>query len=158
MDKSKPAINFDTGEIQHKKLFGIAAGWYIGIVVLVGVVGAAVWGISVVTSDTRGRGNQIKQINKAENRTFSQEQYHQLYEDIKGYDQQVAVQQAALDAHSAQDAEKDRLAQVVAGLKTQCISTRQQYNAEAQKISKRQFLDAGLPDRIDEQDPATDCK
>lgn len=84
------------------------------------------WGLGVALSGPHGRGEQIKQINRAENRTFAQEQYVQLLQDIKGYDQQIAVQQAALDAHQAAGNERDRLAQVVAGLKTQCISTTQQ--------------------------------
>jgi hypothetical protein len=118
----------------------------------------AVWGLSVAFSGPAGRGKQIRQINDANNRTFAQEEFPQLYQDIKAYDQQISVQQAALDAHKAQDGEHDRLAQVVAGIKSQCISTTQQYNAEAQKISKRQFIEHGLPDQIDSMDPATDCK
>jgi hypothetical protein len=131
--------------------------------IILGVLGvlllsAGGWALGVALSGPHGRGEQIKQINRADNRTFAQEQYHQLLQDIKGYDQQIGVQQATLVAHQAQDAEHDRLAQVVAGLKTQCISTSQQYNAEAQKISKRQFLDAGLPEQINSSDPETDCK
>lgn len=132
--------------------------WIVAGVIGATVLGAAIWGIGVATSGVHGRGEQIKKINRADNRTFAQEQFVQLLQDIKAYDQQISVQQQALDAHSAQDAEHDRLAQVVAGLKTQCISTRNQYDAEAQKISKERFKDASLPDRVDEQDPSTDCK
>jgi hypothetical protein len=132
--------------------------WIIGGVVGLLLLSAGGWALGVALSGPHGRGEQIKQINRAENRTFAQEQFHQLLQDIKGYDQQIGVQQAALEAHTAQDGERDRLAQVVAGLKTQCISTTQQYNAEAQKISKRQFLDAGLPEQINSSDPETDCK
>jgi hypothetical protein len=145
-------------EPTDKEAWSAAKKWLVFGVLGVLLLSAGSWALGVALSGPHGRGEQIKQINRADNRTFAQEQYHQLLQDIKGYDQQVAVQQAALDAHKAQDAEHDRLAQVVAGLKTQCISTTQQYNAEAQKISKRQFLDAGLPDQIDESDPATDCK
>lgn len=116
------------------------------------------WALGVALSGPAGRGEQIKQINRAENRTFAQEQFVQLLNDVKAYDQQIGVQQAALDAHQAAGTERDRLAQVVAGLKTQCISTTQQYNAEAGKISKRQFLEANLPEQINSSDPETDCK
>lgn len=132
--------------------------WVVFAVLGLLLLSAGGWALGVALSGPHGRGEQIKQINRADNRTFAQEQYHQLLQDIRGYDQQIAVQRAALDAHTAQDAEHDRLAQVVAGLKTQCISTTQQYNAEAQKISKRQFLDAGLPEQINSSDPETDCK
>lgn len=131
--------------------------------VIIGVLGLLVlsvggWFVGVAISGPKGRGEQIKQINGANNRTFSQELFVQLLADIRAYDTQVTIQQKALDSHKAQDAEKDRLAQVVAGLETQCVSTVQQYNAEANKISHRQFKDANLPEQVDTMDPNYDCK
>lgn len=129
----------------------------IGAVILV-VAPLLAWGGSVAFSDIWGRGEAHKQINRPDNRIFAQEEFHQLLNDIAAYDQQIGIQQAVLGAHLAQDGEHDRLAQVVAGIRAQCVSTRAQYDAEAQKISKARFRDAGLPDHIDETDPATDCR
>lgn len=138
-----------------------AGGWRIGLVVLIILgISAAAWGISVAVSGPKGRGDQIKQINKASNRTFSQEQFHQLINDIKGYDQQIAVQVEALEAHPTQDEERNRLFAVVTGLRNQCISTRQQYDAEARKISREKFRDADLPEQIGNYQPQSevDCR
>jgi len=128
------------------------------VMAALGLLSAGIWYIGVRTSNVHGRGEQTKQINTAENRTFAQEHFHQLYQDILGYDRQVDVQAAALRLHPLRDAEHDRLAAVLSGLKNQCIQTSQTYNAEASKISQRRFRDADLPDHIDAQNPATDCK
>lgn len=152
-DKSGNFREMTDREAVHTIWKWIGAG-----IIGVALLSAAIWGIGVATSGPAGRGEQIKKINRADNRTFSQEHFHDLLNDIKAYDQQIGVQQAALDAHTAQDAEHDRLAQVVAGIKNQCISTRQQYDADALKISVGAFRDADMPYSIDQQDPTTDCK
>lgn len=139
------------------KLFGMGVAWLIGIVVVIGLVGAAIWGIGVATSDVAGKGNQKRQINSADNRTFAQEQFRELYEDIQAYDQQISTTQQAAVAET-DPTEKSRLNSVVLGVTNQCISTVKQYNAEATKVSKERFRDADLPDRIDTLDPKFDCK
>ena len=145
-------------EPTDKQIWRAGKTWAIVGVAAVILIPFAVWGLSVLFSDPAGRGNQIKQINRAENRTFAQEQFQQLLNDIKAYDQQIAVAGKAVDEHPTQDTERERLSQVYFGLQNQCINVSAQYNAEAQKISKEKFRDADLPERIDGTDPATDCK
>jgi hypothetical protein len=48
----------------------VAAG--IGAIVLLVAIGWGIWALGVATSGIHGRGEQIKQVNKATNRTFAQ--------------------------------------------------------------------------------------
>jgi hypothetical protein len=140
------------------------------VVLAASLIGALVWGIGVATSGIHGRGEQIKQINRADNRTFAQEQFQQLYNDVKTYDTQITTAQTQADAfRKANEGKKDnaigsiaqeqsRLDAVVTGLKNQCVSTRNNYTAEAQKVSKERFRDADLPWELTDADTATDCK
>jgi hypothetical protein len=141
----------------QKKIFGLGVAWLVGILVVCAVIGAAVWGIGVATSDVAGRGNQRRAINSSDNRTFAQEQFEELFNDVKTYDAQISTSAAAAAAET-EPTEKSRLNQVTLGVTNQCISTVQQYNAEARKVSKERFRAADLPAQIDDLDPSTDCK
>lgn len=122
------------------------------------LVPAIMWGASVLFSPVAGRGNQIKDINRAENRTFSQQHFETLYGDVKTYDQQLAVQTTARDSVPADDQmEQSRMRAVVAGLQGQCLSVVQQYNADSNKVSVGAFKDTGLPVVLPDG-PETDCK
>lgn len=145
-------------ELSDREAVHTVRRWIIGIVILLLILPVAGWGLGVALSGPKGRGEQIKQINGANNRTFAQELFQQLIADIRAYDTQIGIQQNALNAHTTQDAEKNRLAQVVAGIQTQCVSTVQQYNAEARKISHERWRDSTLPEQIDTVDPNYDCK
>lgn len=129
---------------------------------IIGLVGIVllpfiIWGLSVAFSGIAGRGNAEKKINRADNRIFAQEQFRELYNDIQAYDQQITTTKSTASAET-DPTEKSRLNSVVLGVTNQCISTVKQYNAEATKVSKQRFLDAGLPSEIDTSSPNFDCK
>lgn len=119
--------------------------WLIAIfIALCIVVPAASWGIHVATSGVEGRGDQIVKNNEEVNRTGKQEMFEQLYADIKGY--QVQISTAAKDVSDNTDpSDANRLKMVLTGLKNQCTSTVQQYNAETHKILSQDWKDPRLP-------------
>lgn len=138
------------------------AGWRIGVVVLVliavsAVIGAVAWGVGVATSDVHGKGQATRQINDVDNRLFAQTNFVQLYNDVQSYDQRL--DQAARDKASHAGAPDASFWDTnYTGLVNQCISTRNDYNAAAKKITQAKFRDAGLPDELDPTDPRFDCK
>lgn len=144
--------------MSDRQVVATARRWTIIAFIALVVLSVGGWWLGVALSGPKGRGQQIKDINKANNRTFAQEQFHELLADIRAYDAQIGIQQAALNNHPTQDGERSRLAQVVAGIQTQCVSTVEQYNAEARKISREKFRDSDLPEQVDTQDPNYDCK
>lgn len=144
-------------EPTDQQVYRGARRWVIVAVAALVLLPAIAWGLSVLFSDVAGKGNQKKQINRAENRTFAQEMFRELYEDIQSYDTQITTTMAAAAAET-DPAEKSRLNSVVLGVRNQCIATVRQYDAEAQKVSKERFRDADLPESIDTTDPSFDCK
>lgn len=138
------------------------AGWRTAVIVLsivafFGLLGAAMWALNVATSDVRGRGNAAIKVNDADNRLFQQGNFHQLYNDVIGYDQRL--DQAAKDkAAHAGGADASYWDTNYTGLVNQCIATRNDYNAQAQKIVAAKFLDEGLPTSLDPNDPRFDCR
>lgn len=135
------------------------AGWRIGVAVIavmifVGLIGAVVWGIGVLTSDVAGQGNAVKKKNDAVNRIAAQEGFEQDYADIKAADQKVAIAKEALDASPDDYTVKVNYT----GTRTACVTFVNDYNARARKFTQQDFRAADLPYQIDELDPATDCK
>lgn len=128
--------------------------WIIGVIVFCLIVGAGLWSFGVFTSDIKGRGDAIKEKNSATNRINKQERFEDMYADILASDQRLDVlaKQVALDP-------KSQVAQTnFTGATTYCIQVVNDYNAEARKYTAEAFRAADLPAKIDQQDPATDCK
>lgn len=141
----------DLGRVQ-RGLFGSIAIWTIGLTVLMGVIGIALYGFGVFSSDAKGRGDALKQKNSATNRIFAQATFEDLFTELKATD--AKLDQAKSDATSG-----DRTAQTnFTGLTNHCLDVIAQYDAEARKYLTAQFRAADLPAKIDTLDPTTDCK
>lgn len=129
----------------------------VGVVILtilaVIAVSAAIFGARVLLSDPVGQGEAIIKKNSATNRIAAQERFETLYADIIAADQKLAPLKAAAQA----DPTDDFAATNFTGATLYCIGLRNDYNAEARKISATDFRAIDLPARIDEIDPATDC-
>lgn len=133
----------------------------LGLLAAVGVAFAAialcgigVWGFKVATSDIKGSGDATRQINSADNRIASQEHFHSLMGEILKTDRNL--DQAAKD--KAENPGDDFFATNYSGLVKHCNDVVEQYNADAQKVSKSKWLDPNLPQIINNSDPTTDCK
>lgn len=131
-----------------------ALAWIVVVVVVFAVIGGVIWGVSVAFSGVKGAGDVRKQTNSGTNRIGAQEHFEALYGQIKAYDQQL--DQAAADKR---DNPGDRFfATNYSGLVKQCIDARNQYNADANKVTQAQWRDSSLPYQIDSTAPETDCK
>lgn len=123
-------------------------------IVLAGIIGGGIWAVKVATSDVRGAGDQAAKVNSANNRIFAQEHFFTLYNALIAYDQQL--DQAAAD--KAEHPGDQFFATNYSGLVKTCIDARNQYNADANKVTQAKWRDPSLPFQIDDLDPKTDCK
>ena len=142
----------------------------LGIVVLIMIVGgllsAAVWGIGVATSNTRGRGEAVKIKNDATNRVQAQAQFHVKFDAIKALDQKLTDAQVNLDAfnkahpgmgnatpYDPTAEEQANLQRDLTGAQQQCRNAVADYNASTETFTLRDFRDSDLPFKIDGSDP-----
>jgi FtsZ-interacting cell division protein ZipA len=128
--------------------------WVLGVIVLVALLVGGIWGIKVATSGAKGAGDQTRQVNSGTNRIGAQEHFESLFGEIKAYDQQL--DQAAAD--KAANPGDRYFAINYSGLVKQCIDARNQYDADANKVTQAKWRDPNLPYQIDATDPTTDCK
>lgn len=134
--------------------------WRVMVLILVfliffGLIGIGLWAFGVFTSDVKGRGDAVKTKNSAVNRIAAQERFHDLYQDVVAADRRIDVMADALKRNPDSEVNQANLTGSIA----YCIDAVAAYDAETQKYTKRDYLDYSLPqDRIDDTDPATDCK
>lgn len=129
----------------------------VGIILVIGftaLIGVAIWGIRVATSDAAGKGNAVILKNNEVNRIAQQEQFEQLYADVKAADLKIDVAAAAL-ATSPLD---KTLLTNYNGTINFCIQVSADYDALARKYSAEDFRSVDLPESIDRYDSSTDCK
>jgi hypothetical protein len=147
----------------------IAIAVFIAVVLVAPI---AIWGIQVVTSDTRGAGNTEIERNSAENRIRAQAYFEQSFQDIKKFDVQIVDAQKAYDdfvTNNPKPSADDLVAAQIygqqlnsrqvtlTGLQQQCQNTVANYDAEARKTLAAEWRSNELPYQIDGS-PATDCK
>lgn len=128
--------------------------WIVVIIVAAAAISAAIWGIKVAISGVKGTGDVQRKTNDANNRIAAQEHFEALYGEIKAYDQQL--DQAAADKKD--NPGNQYFATNYSGLVKQCIDARNQYNADANKVTQAKWLSSDLPYQIDATTPETDCK
>jgi hypothetical protein len=114
----------------------------------------AAFAVSVATSGPKGIGDGIKQKNSASNWIAAQKEFHNRYEEIIALDKDLTGHRAALDA----DPDNKILQTNVMGVTSRCNGAVADYNADSASYLMEEFKSAELPYRIDESDPATDCK
>ena len=124
----------------QKALFANGVLWIIGILLLVALIGGAVWGFQVAFASPAGKGGAYRQKESALNRVQKQEMFQQLNADIDGYIAKIGVAKAAVKT-SPSEFNRTNLV----GIQQQCIDTAQQYNAESHKYTSRDFKSANLP-------------
>jgi hypothetical protein len=132
---------------------GVVVAIVVAVIVII-ILPAVIWYIGVATSNVAGKGNAIKQKNTANNRIQAQEAFEQSYADIKAADKKVAIAKEALDL----DPTDPTLRTNYTGVQQFCVGAVETYNADARKYSREDFRSTDLPQVIDDQDPATDCK
>jgi hypothetical protein len=117
----------------------VVAAVILGLIVL-WAIAAATFGLGVATAGIYGRGQQIRQVNSAENRTFQYNHFFNLNADVKSEVQQINTTVAAVNG-TTDATEHSRLNAVLLGLENT-----NQYNADAAKVTTGAlFRDNNLP-------------
>lgn len=141
----------DYTQPSQKQLFGMLMAWLVALLIVVGAITLALWAFGVFTADIKGRGELVKTNKSAVNRIQKQEMFEQLYADLNGYKAKIGVARDAVEANPS-DVNQTNLT----GIRQQCIDTVQQYNAEARKITSRDWRSADLPDQqLNQEDYCT---
>ena len=141
-------------------------------VAVVLIAPVTIWGVSVATSDAKGKGNVELERNSAENRIRAQAYFEQSFEDVQKFDTQIGDAQRAYDnfvADNPKPSAEDLVAVQIysqqlnsrqvtlTGLQQQCQNTVANYDAEARKTLAAEWRSNELPYQIDSS-PETDCK
>lgn len=138
------------------------------IVLIVGaLIGAAVWGIGVATSDVAGRGEAVIQKNSATNRIQAQAQFEASFAHVKQFTQQYRDANAAVAAFTAAHPDVgngtafDPLAEqlvnlqrTATGIRQQCLNVVARYEADARTYTAEDFRAVDLPHTFTQSDPA----
>jgi hypothetical protein len=125
---------------------GLGVGWILLIALLVigGVTSAVIWGIGVATSGVKGAGDAVKINNSAENRIEKQEKFEKLFAGVEANKEKVALHKGIVEANPDDKTAK----QTLAGVQSACISSVNQYNAEARKVTSMDWKAADLPESM----------
>lgn len=127
-------------------VFGVVA-----ICVILSFVG---YGVKVAFSPVKGVGDTIIKNNDADNRIRSQAEFEKMYHGIIALDKNITVLAA-----TAKSRPNDVIAQQsYQGTVLGCNQAVAAYNAEARKITSKDWKSADLPHEIDDTNPTTDCK
>jgi hypothetical protein len=113
----------------------------------------------VATAPIQGKGDQYKQINSADNRTFQYQRFFDLDATIRSQSQSAAQAKKDLADFNKQTPQRgdesfsitetrNQMRTVADGLRQQCLSNIQQYNNDAQEFTRNQFLDKNLPEHF----------
>lgn len=127
--------------------------WVLAIMLVVGLVGVAVWGFRVATSDVKGQGDATITKNSSTNRIAAQERFEDLYADIKATDAKIAPAKQVFKANPTTVNQTN-----YTGLVNYCLDVVGDYNAEARKFTSADFRAIDLPAQISDMDESTDCK
>jgi flagellar biosynthesis/type III secretory pathway M-ring protein FliF/YscJ len=154
-DKYKNSVDeeYKKADYEARHGFWFVAKWVAASVALVLVIGALIWVITVVSSDTKGAGDAHKQNQSGTNRIAKQEMFQQLYNDIKAADQNVDLMyQTKTDDPSYVNKTN------YTGAVAHCRQLVANYNAEAKKYTSADWRDNELPSEIDSTNKQFDCK
>lgn len=133
----------------------------VGIVVFVMLIGAGIWGVTVLTSSVRGAGNAYQQQQSAGNWIQAQKGFERDFKTYLTYRVQIADAQHALTAWQSGPHPADGIAAytdgqhgqnlqtTLTGLQQQCQNTVTGYNTDSKSYLTQQFKDYGLPDQLD---------
>ena len=120
----------------------------IAMVVMISLIGAAAWGISVLTAAPKGQGDAYRQKMSADNRIAAQASFEQRYADITATVAKIAAAEKTRKASSEAETRYQ-------GLISYCSGAVGEYNAAARSYLSQGFRPTDLPAQLD---PTTDCE
>lgn len=130
-------------------------GWICAAIGIVLVISVGIWWFNVHTSGIRGAAAVTVQNNAASNRTQAQDEFNQLWGDIKAYNGDIsdAATQVAQDETTNADSTFDR--SVLAADEATCRKAVQKYNADTKDMTLKDWRPAEDPATID---PKAECE
>lgn len=119
--------------------------WVLVVIIVIGALGAAIWGITVATSGVKGQGDGVIQKNSAENWLDAQARFEENYAEYESTIFKIEQAATALEA----DPNNAVLFTNYQGTVNYCASLVADYNADARNYLREDFKAADLPDQID---------
>ena len=128
--------------------------WALIVVVVVVILSVVWWTLRVSTSDIKGQGDGVIEKNSSENWIAAQARFEDLYQDVVASDRKIQIAYDELQADPANPTLKTNYS----SMKSICVNSVGQYDAEARKYLSAEWRAEDLPYQIDLTDPNTDCK
>ncbi|UYM26615.1 membrane protein [Arthrobacter phage Bauer] len=116
----------------------------LGVLVGIVLISWAGWAISVATSGPKGQGDAIKINNSAANWTEKQAKFEKLYAAVQTNEELVAMHSERVAA----DPSDKTAAQMLAGVKSECVASVNAYNAESRKVLSQDWKSPDLPHKL----------
>lgn len=102
------------------------------------------WAVSVAVSGPKGQGDAVKINNSAANWTEKQQKFEKLYASVKTNEELVALHAERVAADPADKTS----AQMLAGVKSECVASVNAYNAESRKVLSQDWKSPDLPHEL----------
>jgi hypothetical protein len=158
MNRDKtPWHQSDNPDRVGRAVTGRATALIVWFVVVAGLLSAAFFGIRWLVSDVRGQAEADIQINSAANRIAAQQWFPAQLGSIKSTDAKLDGLYALWQANIGKADESWHQTNYI-GTQNLCLQFIENYNAEAQKVTREKWIDPSMPLTIDKSDPATDCR
>ncbi len=132
--------------------------WVIIAILATIVLSLGGWGLKVLLSGPKGRGDQIIQNNSNQNRTEQQQAFEDRFAAIKALDLKIGIAQQAIDTDTKAGKDTTIDQQNLIGVENVCVSAVTEYDANGHKVLAQDWRTPDLPQQINQQDPKTDCK
>ena len=142
--------NDDWREVNHGvgRFLGLTLKVWIILLIVIGLVGAAVWGITVATSGVKGQGDGIIKNNSADNWIAQQAKFEDLYAEYEST--QVRIDQFK---ETADKNPNDAIAQTnYQGQVSHCTDVVAEYNAATRSFLSEDWKSIDLPPSLDPAD------
>jgi predicted lipid-binding transport protein (Tim44 family) len=102
------------------------------------------WAISVAVSGPKGQGDAVKINNSAQNWTEKQEKFEKLFAAVQTNEELVSMHAERVAA----DPSDKTAAQMLAGVKSECVASVNAYNAESRKVLSQDWKSPDLPHKL----------
>lgn len=135
--------NHDVG-----RFIGLTFKAWVIILILVGFIGAAIWGITVATSGIKGQGDGIIQNNSSENWIKQQAKFEELHAEYESTLVRIDQFKAVAEANP-----NDAISQTnYQGQISHCTNVVAEYNAATRSFLSEDWKSIDLPATLDAED------
>ena len=130
------------------RFIGLTARVWITILIIAGIVGAAIWGITVLTSGVKGQGDGIIENNSSENWIKQQAKFEELHAEYESTLVRIDQFKGIADANP-----NDAIAQTnYNGQISHCTDVVADYNAATRSFLSEDWKSIDLPATLDPAD------